>query len=421
MANKLSLEFEAKGAEAAASKVDKLANSLDALKSKVGKSGQTLDSFIASFPPAYRQQVMAGLGIGGGRGGGGVPPIIPPPILGGGGGGGGGGGRIGFGNLALGLAAGLFSPFAGARILSGEGGGGGGGFKQIINALFGGGGPGAWAQLFVGLQAATRILRFEFEALTNAIKQGSKLFQDAALAGRAPHSLFALQAAGRSIGISGEQVNQLAYNANLFRPGRVINASGQLVSAAQGMGQAELGTRILQGKGQFESTLKTFEAFQDDIDDSSKSLFYFMANVSQVTDIIKGGLIIAVGDLAKWFNLLGFQVQTFAMIVPYAVKALEQWIATILGGGVGLILANLTKYLPTGADLGKGILPPGAGGSRPESGWEKMGLIIQGGVNAVDYARQTAENTKKIADAIAAGKGPLLEAGIAAGSAFNSP
>lgn len=440
MANKISIEFEAKNAEQAAAKVDKLAAAVDNLNAKTRKAGIAVTPEQFSNMSSFAKAQLAAMGITGpsapSAGGSGtiptagapagptgpiafhfsrlagaargIPPVISPPVIN-------PGGKINPLMIGLGLAAGAVSQFAGARILNAAShGGGGGGGGGITSALFGSGGFSGFAALYTGLKYATIALRFEFEQLAKAVERGSRLYVESHVAGRTPGQLFALQAAGRAIGLNPEQITRLATQQHLMfggrGGGRSINAVGEMLRVARGLGDAETGTRILQQQQLFTQVYERFRLLDESVGDSSRSLFEFQANIGQLKDLFMSGLIIATGDLVKLFNLLSLAIGPLTYLVPVIVKGFEGLIASIFLGHIGNIAPQLLGLLPNALpDAGVGRLLAGSGGSRPESGWEKMGLVIQGGVNATDYAKQTADNTKKIADALT-GKGALAAA-----------
>jgi hypothetical protein len=98
-------------------------------------------------------------------------------------------------------------------------------------------------------------------------------------------------------------------------------------------------------------------------------------------------------------------------------RSMPAWAKIALGGGgAGSVVAAASslaeKYMP---GIGRGDTsfhrqPVNNPMGRPESAWEKMGLIIHGGIGGNDYAKQVAENTRKMLDIMIKKGGGLLDA-----------
>jgi hypothetical protein len=132
-----------------------------------------------------------------------VPPRIPTVP-----------GSSGFsgGMAALGLGAGAFSPWIGARLLNQSGifKGLGGGGSGIAGQLFGAGGYGGFGVAYIGLQLASRALKDAFNELKDAVKRTATLYQEAASINRPATAIFQAQSAMRSIGLGDDAAKRYA-------------------------------------------------------------------------------------------------------------------------------------------------------------------------------------------------------------------
>jgi hypothetical protein len=131
---------------------------------------------------------------------------IPPKISGGGGGGG------SFGMAALGLGAGAFSPWIGARLLNQSGifKGLGGGGSGIAGQLFGAGGYGGFGVAYIGLSVASRALKEAFNELKDAVKRTAQLYQESMSINRPMGRMFQIQSAMHAVGLGDDAAKRYA-------------------------------------------------------------------------------------------------------------------------------------------------------------------------------------------------------------------
>ncbi len=396
MAQQIVFEFGIKGIDQTVTGINRLNRELDLLLAKV-RGGINIP-------------ITGGGGAGGAGGGGGGMP-----------GGGGGGPRPGpvpgtgrppiIPGLAptnwrlagLGAAASIFSPYVGSRLLNQAFSGGGAGGGGVGGRLFGGS-VGGFGAIYTGLVLYARILSAEFHLLADAVRRASKLFLDASLVGKSPGALFGLQAAGRSIGISPEQINRLAAQQNLLSPGRTINASGEMLRAARSLGDSELATKIQQNLKLIDQIFGDFSHLSGPLNAASRNLWEFEVIVGNVADLLKGSFMIAVGDLIKPLTYLAYVLEQAGVTIAKLPQIIEYLLLAAVASMFPLgakIWQELARYLPNvlpNPTKDRTLAGPAVAG--PVGAWEKMGLIINGGIGGANYAQQTAQNTKRIADAV---------------------
>jgi hypothetical protein len=119
-----------------------------------------------------------------------------------------------FGMAGLGAAAGIFSPWIGARLMNQSGifnrlGAGGGG-SGMMGALFGPGGYGGFGVAYLGLSIATRALKTAFEELKHSVERVAKLYQESAAINRPVGRIAQVQAGFAAIGLSADAAKRYA-------------------------------------------------------------------------------------------------------------------------------------------------------------------------------------------------------------------
>jgi hypothetical protein len=355
---------------------------------KMGPLGTAGTMMPESF---LRQGAMRSMGMG---------PLFPPPIN--------------WRQAAMGGALGAFSPWLGARALNqafggrsifgglfggGGGGGGGGGAGRgsgLLGAMFGGGASG-FAEWYL-LIRTIQLLRVAMRELWQTVQRGSELYRQAARTATSVGKLAQIQAVGAGLGFSPELMNRMIEQGQFGRGGRVVTANEMILRArmgASGMGDVQ---QIVNMRKELEFLIRQTSFGAKNFADASKA----MNRMNMDLAILKNDWQAFWAQLAKtmepWIRtiliLFDGLMKALTFIVAHGRQALLQ---ALVGNVAGLAIEKgLEKAFPSGGPGGTKI--GGNAPQRPESGWEKMGLIINGGINGRDYARQTAENTKKIAD-----------------------
>ncbi len=323
--------------------------------------------------------------------------------------------------MALGAAAGLFSPWIGARMMNsamgGDGAGGGG--KGVSSTIFGAGGVAGFAEFFIGLQVASKALTGAFHELVSAVQRGTQLYGGAARAGTSTGTLAHLRNTFASIGLSPDLAERMMETGRLAK-GPKMGLNGTLIGAASGVASKSelnqimnMGPEIaaawkategaskrsaINARALFETSM-AFEGFKAEWNSfwenlaASPALRKFLTGM---THWLEGVNIIA--DKADKF--------TYRTMVESAQKHLASGFGLMNKYGAfemkqAVKFARDHNLFPQEREFKPGLSQ--AISSRPTSAWEKMGLIIHGGgLVGNDYARQTALNTKKMADAMTA-------------------
>lgn len=310
---------------------------------------------------------------------------------------------------AVGGLASIFSPWVGARLLNqafgpvlgGMGGGGGGGFLKTI---FGSGGASGFGQWYVLIQAL-RSARVALEEFAKAVKEGSQLYLRSAQLGTPTANLARLQRTFQTLGLPQGSIERLMAQGQFSRglkftgskefEGMVLGAGAGILSKEEMQGIlnmskdiAEVWKRIGVDANVAASNARNLFEVNISIEELKSSWGAFMSELAgEMHDVI-----IAVAQLTTALIRFG----TFA-------AAVSKIIMDVTSGNTAIVQdVKHLKDMITGGDTGKDFsrFPLANVGARPESAWEKMGLVIHGGIAGSDYARQTAENTKKIADVL---------------------
>lgn len=270
-------------------------------------------------------------------------------------------------------------------------------------------------EAFVAIKATVTALRFAFENLKSAVESGARLFQQSAATGVHTGQLARMQMAFQGIGLSPEVANRLMTNMRLGRrSGTAAMPANEALNIALRGG---VSAADVQSMMQLRNMSKEFKQYWDDsavdakiLGDAAKpmqDINMLSERISREWKTIWVNFAMQIEpELRATLSLLGSMlkvVNELAVAFRYAGEAAAKvWIQ--MGGpfemGISQLLSALLKGLPktpTGAQPGDEIIRAG-NNSRQNSGWEKMGLIISGGIMGSDYAKQTAQNTKKIAD-----------------------
>lgn len=338
----------------------------------------------------------------------------------------------------LGIITSLFSQWAGARIMNQAfggfpglghegGGGGGGGGSALMKGIFGGGGMSgfaAWLDVNYALKRVTMFLLGEF---LGALKRGSELYLKAAELGTSLYKLGHVQSVFRTIGLP-EGAAEKMMASGMWQRGMKMTPQSLNQSVLLGVGQGTIGREEAQA-----------------ILNMSKEV----AEAWRLTNAAARQSAESAGDLFRvnfLFGALKTEWNTFwEQFVAIAAPSLELIMESLYGilhvANAYLELLNKYKWLQGPMLMAIGqfaeMTMPGVGrgdkdftkriggihtaGSK--TSWESMGLIVNGGLGGTNYARQTAENTKKIADHVAG----VIGGGISSngtgfgGYAFNAP
>jgi hypothetical protein len=335
----------------------------------------------------------------------------------------------------VGGIASLFSPWIGARMLNqafggfpgmGGPGGGQGGGGGLVKGIFGAGGMGGFGEWYIFLNAlrtAARVLTEEFVA---AIKRGSELYTKAAELGTSLYKLGHVQSVFRAIGLP-EGAAEKMMASGLWQRGMKMTPQSLGQSVMLGVGQGTIGRE--EANAILNMSKEVAEAWR-------------LTNAAARQSASTAGDLFRVNFL---FGALKAEWNTFwEQFVSIAAPSLELIMESLYGifhvANAYLELLNKYKVLLGPALLAvrqfAEIMMPNVGrgdkdftrkiggvhtaGSK--TSWESMGLIVNGGLGGTNYARQTAENTKKIADHIATLLGGPSTTGTGFGGyAFNAP
>lgn len=292
--------------------------------------------------------------------------------------------------VGVGMMTAPFSPWIAARELSASGlfgrGGGGG--------LFGAGGIMGFGRAFLLVKLSTDALRISFDTLRSTISEGAKLYRESAKLAINTGRLFSIKAAAAATGLNDNDLQRLLLRGShptSVNQGARKNLFGEILGTAKG--EMPIGNlqQIANMSKEFQDVLKNSlldaaawrtmaKDFQDISSLSTEVAREFKTLVAQIVDIfsdeIKAGLKF-LGSALKAANL---DLLVLRVGVIRLVKGKEAAEAFLKGQQPG------NQTIP---------LPMSGTGSSP-SPWERMGFAI-GGFGS-DFARQTAENTKKTAE-----------------------
>jgi hypothetical protein len=316
----------------------------------------------------------------------------------------------------MGGIAALFSPWIGARMLNQAFGGfpgmarGGGGNKGggIVSGIFGAGGMAGFGEWYIFIQALKTAARVLTEEFTQAVKRGSELYLHAAMVGTTPARLSQIEKTFQMVGLPADAAQRLLAQGQFSRgvkmtpqamQGALLGAGAGIMGREELQGLLNLSKEIAAAWNMTADTARQSAAVAGDLFRTSfigKQITQeWQTFWEQLTAIFSGAIDVmemtAVGFL-HLMNMIAEVLNKFPQLLG------------ILGGPLGQFLALAKEFsarvLPRVGTNGDKFSRQVGGmtGGRPESAWERMGLIIYGGVSGKDYARQTAENTKKMAD-----------------------
>lgn len=320
-------------------------------------------------------------------------------------------GGIDWRKVLLGTATSFFSPWLGARMLNESGllkglaGGMGGKVGGIAKALFGGSTEG-FAENYLLIQSA-RALDAAFRQLTEAVKRSSDLYLKSAMLGTNPTNLSHIQKAFSMVGFSPEIAQRMMAQGQ-FRAGVKISSS-QAGGVLLGAGAGILSREELQGiMNMSQNIARAWNMTADSARQSASTAadlyrvsfigkqfkeewntFWeqFAAEFSGVVSLFEmsaTGLLHAINRIIELMRKIPASMSGFPSFVPLSfLNTLNKAVAYISP------VEDPNKFKRFG--MGQGM-------SRPESAWERMGLVIHGGIGGQDFAKQTAENTKVLAD-----------------------
>ena len=327
-----------------------------------------------------------------------VPPFLPKPV------------PTNWGQVGLGAAIAPFSPWLGSRMLNqalpgmfgglgGAGGGGGVGGRGLAGTIFGGGGLGGfglWYALIRGLQAAIQGLT---RIMQEAVKQGSWVFQQAAATGMTTERLAQLKAVLGGVGMQGA-LGPLT--ANPMSRGMGASSTALMVRAWMS-GNATLMMQVMNMQKEIDSLNKSMAFGSKRIAETSGAMQRINMDFQTLVNSWKGVLADAFAALEPHLRLLAAAANNAAQGFDFLIRNLREimltfWLGPAMGMGAEAALKKLFPATKGGNQFAVG--PPGGPVWQAQSSWEKMGLLISGGPGGKDYARQTAENTKTIADHI---------------------
>lgn len=330
------------------------------------------------------------------------------------------------------------SPWVAARALSQSG---------LFGRLFGnmGGGGGIWGsggfraffESFVAMTVITRSLTLAFNQLKLAVESGSKLYQDSARTARPMAQLFQLQTAFSAIGMSPDAANRMLTNMQFTRGRGQIRGLGamtgdQMFGALRASGVGEMGDmqQLVNMSREFKEAWDAVAQDAQDMAMSAKTMQEISgwtkiikadweALVNQIVSVFGPELVTLMQTLHEVLRDLNNQLRTLLTIrsVMAAFQSLMTMSPKKIQEAFGTMIKNILGIpsAPGDARIGGPYVPP------QTSAWERMGLIINGGVMGRDYARQTAENTRRIADAVTQhNRGSMFQQFIPNASAYNA-
>jgi len=353
----------------------------------------------------------------------------------------------------MGLLSAPFSPWISARAMSQSGmfggigggqGGSGGGQGPIGKMLYGSGGVGGFIMAYTALQVATRGLKTAFDELKSAVQSGAKLYIQAAGVGRSTGQLAQMQLVGAGIGISPEHLNRMLVQGNMGMrgPRTGVAFQGALLRGAMSAGDVETVNQIRNLNKEIQWLANNTKVAAKNISETSGAMMRIKLQMvvlgadaqgmwARFAESMERG-IIGIGEFADKLMQIAASYMT-----PWGKKTEEQktravaWSLVFTPDFVGTmahLLGDLTgihpgKYLPkSGLGEGPGTSKfPGGNYMQPvTSQWQRIGFSF-GTYPQENYARQTARNTKEIADMMKRSKESAaigIRRGISAGLAM---
>lgn len=332
--------------------------------------------------------------------------------------------------VIAGVIASLFSPFIGARVLNGAGIGGGEGEGGVAAGIFGKGGSVAYAAFFIAIKASEKLLKLAFDELSTSAKRLLQSFEDARqLYAKSLMSGLGLASTARRgmladiLGVSEKDVFRFGEAVAYLNP-RLEFATKTLAATATPMTAVAYELKIVEENFKALWALIA-SALAPSIKTMAQDLNNFLVTIgksevlntaARVLDIVFMGIAKVIGAFELMVS--GFQVgmKLITTAVVHMIVIINNLIAAIPGAGkLGFHRQNdsgsiksaqdaFAAWIKEAADFfkagGKGLGAPEAQMKQlPASAWEKMGLVIGGG-GSQNYAKDTAKNTKQMADGI---------------------
>jgi hypothetical protein len=338
--------------------------------------------------------------------------------------------------------ASLFSPWVGARMMnqafppgtiSGPlasifGGGAGGSGGALIKSVFGAGGMGGFGSWFLLLTTSVRLLTVAFHDLINSVRSAAKMYL---LAGRSglglgPTTKLAtiFQAMGLDPGLAASVMPSAQIRGGRFTARDVIASSAGSLGAAnwQTLHNLQLEFNYLQKKLEgvnmvLSETTPSLNRLRLHWNVASEQFSALGASIMHLLQPAISSVVIFLGRFAEALaRIIAFIMGRQDTIVyqphgksgpqhPYYTKdAYEAYKAGLTGWerfkANWNTVPTLKSTLPSGANVigapGELAFAQGHGARQSASAWERMGLLIHGGLGGTDYAKQTAQNTKQM-------------------------
>lgn len=316
----------------------------------------------------------------------------------------------------LGLAAAPFSPWIGARMMSNAlgpalggafGGGAGGG---AASAIFGAGGAGAFAAFYVALRTAGMLLKEFATHIHAAIEEGAKLYQESARTATNPGKLAHLDFMGQALGISPAEMRQLLVRGEHPLKGGGATLSTPEVDAIFGAGR---GTQQI-------AVLQQLKNMSEDIRDAWRHTALAAKEFSETAKPLQGVHAHIAYMAAEWKTMWAQVATVLSPLINFELAKTEYILKALnflLGSKIALLQA--LHIIPKGQP-GSSIIPAGKQ-SAHVSGWERMGFVIGGFGGGNDYAKQTAQNTKKLVDIMRRALPRGAQSGMSGQLSYNAP
>jgi len=343
----------------------------------------------------------------------------PPPVIGQQG--------VNWKQAAAGVVVGAFSPWMGGRMLSnalpGLGrifSGGNGGGSGIANGIFGAGGVSGMAVAFTALEVASMALKSAFRQLEQAVERGSQIYVGAARTGTSTGKYSQIKMVLGAVGLPDDLADRLLMNGQFGRGRKFAGPgglAGQLLGTNAGLGQAERQAIVNLTEDINHMAEETAYA-SERLAQSATA----MHDLSMESSVLSSEWHAAVADLTQSLSpeiKMAFAAIKYAIIKP--IDAFAQLLHGINALNVAIqsfIAAIYAKLMHPTSSMGENYKAAhdalarfygldskgekfgrfgGMGTGGHESAWERMGLISNGGMGGTDFARQTAQNTAKIA------------------------
>jgi hypothetical protein len=303
----------------------------------------------------------------------------------------------------LGAGASIFSPWIGARELSssglfgrsGAGGKGGGG-------LWGMGGFEGFNRAFIGVSIVSNILKGAFHELVEAVKRGTQLFLSAARLGLSTGTTSHFQKTFSALGLPDSLAERLMAGGQFGR-GPKSSIQGAILGGGAGTLSREEYQMLKNLSKEIEMAWEKTALAAMASATAAKSLFgtnlefqVLKTNMQSIFEQLVAGNVnlkkgmeamnYVISDTLKWILLFNMAMSKMGDKFRDSKSTFLQW---------------LGSFFPNIKEMVFDKFANGANQNRPQSPWEKMGLILHGGAGGTDYARQTADNTRRSSEFLA--------------------